>query len=72
MSIILARVNQHPLPHHHGWMDGWMVRGQDTIFHWVLVWTQLTFPVAEGSKSVFGVLKLGFIQLDGLKTRKWG
>jgi hypothetical protein len=31
-------------------MAAWMVCGQYTIFHWVLVRTQLTFPVAEGSK----------------------
>ncbi len=49
-----------------------MVRGYDTFFHWVRVWTQLTFPVAEGSKGVLRVLKLEFIQLDGLKMRKWG
>ncbi len=46
-------------------------------------WDTLTFsglgscppanlPIAEGSKSMLGIPKLGFIQLDGLKTGEWG
>ncbi len=33
LSLCGARVNQQPPVHH----DGWMVGGQETIFHWVLV-----------------------------------
>jgi hypothetical protein len=52
------------------------------FFHWVLVPPPLpapNLPIVEGSKSVPRVLKLGFIQLDGIKmdifvvflTRRW-
>jgi hypothetical protein len=32
----------------------------------------VNFTIAKGSKNVQWVLKLGFIQVDGLKMRKWG
>jgi hypothetical protein len=42
------------------------------FFHWVLVPPPLIFPIVEGSKSVPRDLKLGFIQLDGIKMDEPG
>jgi hypothetical protein len=47
-----------------GWMDGWIVRAQDTFFIGFFV-PQLQPPHTPR------VLKMGFIQLDGFKMGKW-
>jgi hypothetical protein len=28
-----AQVNQHPPAEYDGWMDGWIMGGQETLFH---------------------------------------
>jgi hypothetical protein len=62
-----TEMNQHSPTHHYGWMVG----GQDTFFS--LGSCPPANPlIAKCSKSVLGVLKLGFIQLDDLKMGKWG
>jgi hypothetical protein len=50
--------------HHYGWM----LCGQDTFLHWVLV-APSNLHMSEGCP---GVLKLRFIQLDDLKMGKMG
>lgn len=64
---IRARVNQHPQTHHHEWT----VHRQDAFFS-LGSCSPGNLPIDDSSKSVPRVLKLGFIQLDGLKTQKWG
>jgi hypothetical protein len=53
----------------HG--NGCMVHGQDTSFS-LGSCSPADLPRAEGSISVSRLLKLGFVQLDGLKTPTLG
>ncbi len=50
---------------------GWMVHGQDTCFS-LGSYLPTNIPIVVGFKNVPRVLKLRYIQLDGLKTRKQG
>ncbi len=43
------------------WMTGWCV--DRTLFFTGFLFPQLNSPIAEGSKSVGGILKLSFIQM---------
>jgi hypothetical protein len=50
-------------------MDGWCI--YKTLFL-LGFYSPTLIPIVEGFKNVPRVLKLRFIQLDGLKTRKQG
>jgi len=52
--------------HHHECM------GHEQEFFLLGSCSLVNFTIAKGSKNVQWVLKLGFIQVDGLKMRKWG